>query len=271
MRGLSLSIAFFLFSSLTLLSTAYAQDWSFAIGPGVTQYFGDVNEQQLGGNRWALNAEAWYRLTDNLQIKSGFTFYQLSAQDVDTTRLRSFQANNFEFYSSAMYSFKRGFFTPFAYLGLGATTSNPQGDSRLGYFNLKNVEPEAERVPGLVGMVPFGVGLDYEITPVLSIVFDLALRYAFTDRLDAVSREIIIVDDLSPLARDYHSALSDDIARAINEEETLRGGSTANDDLYGMFTVKVKFTPTTSLFGCVDPYKYSRPDRRRKKRNFKPL
>ncbi len=269
MRKLVLSAVIFLLGSL--ISVSYAQDWSFAIGPGVTQYLGDVNDQNLGGNRWAINVEGWYRLTDNVHIKSGMSLYQLYAQDADPVRLRSFQSNNFEFYSSAMYSFKQGFFTPFAYAGLGATTSNPQGDSRLGYFNLKDVEPEAERVPGLIGMIPFGVGVDYEITPVLSLVVDFAMRYTFSDRLDAMRKEIIIVDDLSPLAREYYAALSEEQARAINEEPSLRGGSSADNDLYGMLTVKVRFTPTSSLFGCVDPYKYSRPTRKRKRKNYNPL
>ncbi|MEM6844373.1 MAG: hypothetical protein AAF632_19295 [Bacteroidota bacterium] len=269
MRGLSALALVFLLCILT--SASYAQDWSFALGPGVTQYLGDVNEQRLGGNRWALNAEGWYRLTDNVQIKSGVSLYQLYAEDADAERQRSFRANNFEFYSTAMYSFKRGFFTPFVYAGLGATTSNPQGDSRLGYFNLKDVEPEAENVPGLIGMIPFGVGLDYEITPVLSLVVDLALRYTLSDRLDAMRREIIVVDELSPLAREYYTAISEEQARAINEDPSLPGGSTANDDLYGMLTVKVRFTPTSSLFGCVDPYKYSRPARKRKRKNYNPL
>nr|WKN34230.1 hypothetical protein K4G66_17775 [Tunicatimonas sp. TK19036] len=260
-----------LFTSFIVPQLGQAQDWSFAIGPGVTQYLGDVNEQQLGGNRWALNAEAWYRLTDNIQIKSGISFYQLQAQDADTTRLRSFQANNFEFYSTGMYSFKQGYFTPFLYLGIGATTSTPRGDTQLGYYNLRDVEPEAERVPGLVGIIPFGAGLEYEITPVLSVVFDLALRYALTDQLDAMSKEIIVVDALSPLAREYYTALSDERARVINEEETIRGGDSMNEDVYGMFSVKIKFTPTNSIFGCIDPYKYSRPNYKRKRRNFDPI
>jgi hypothetical protein len=33
----------------------------------------------------------------------------------------------------------------------------------------------------------------------------------------------------------------------------------------------LKFTPSTSILGCIDPYKYSRPDRRRKRRNFDPI
>lgn len=270
MRRLSVCIMAFI-GSFALPQLGVSQDWSFAIGPGVTQYLGDVNEQQLGGNRWALNAEAWYRLTDNIQIKSGISFYQLHAQDADTARLRSFHANNFEFYTSGLYSFKQGYFTPFAYLGIGATTSNPQGDSRLGYFNLREVEPEANRVPGIVAMIPFGAGVEYEITPVLSVVFDLALRYALTDQLDAMSKEIIVVNDLSPLAREYYAALSDETERAINEDESIRGGNSFNEDFYGMFSVKIKFTPTTSLFGCIDPYKYSRPSRKRKRRNFDPI
>jgi len=269
MRGLFLSAAIVLISGLA--SIAYAQDWSFAAGPGITQYIGDVNHQQLGDNRWAINVEGWYRLTDHVHIKSGVSLYQLSAQDVDATRQRSFQTNNFEFYSSAMYSFKQGFFTPFAYAGLGATTSNPQGDSRLGYYDLRDVEPEAERVPGLIGMIPLGVGVDYEITPVLSLVIDLALRYTFSDRLDAMRQETIVVNDLSPLAREYYAALSEEQARAINEETSLQGGRSADNDLYGMLTVKVRFTPTASLFGCVDPYKYSRPTRKRKRKNYNPL
>lgn len=273
MRVSPLLILVGLATSILLPRWGHAQDWSFAVGPGITQYLGDVNDQKVGGNRWAINAEAWYRLSDNFQIKSGLSFYQLAATDVDTTRRRSFQANNFEFYTSGMYAFKRGYFTPFAYLGVGATTSNPRGDSQLGYFTLREVEPEAEPVPGLVGIIPFGAGLEYEITPVLSVVFDLALRYTFTDQLDAVSKEIIRVDQLSPLAREYYSALSDEMARAVNEDQTLRGGNSLESDFYGMFSVKIKFTPSASLFGCIEPYKYSRPSRKRNRnrKNFNPI
>ncbi|WPP52352.1 outer membrane beta-barrel protein [Catalinimonas niigatensis] len=252
-------------------SPSQAQDWSFAVGPGISSYIGDVSEQKLSNPGFTLNAEAWYYLNDNFQLKSGLSFYNLRGNDTDTTRLRSFRANNIEVYTSAMYYFKRGVFTPFAYLGIGFTTNNPMGQSPIGEWDLKNIEPEGEKVPGLVGIVPFGVGLEYEITPVLSLVADLSLRYALSDQLDAVSREIIQVDQLSAEAVEYHQTLSTYIARQVNEEPTIRGGSSSDNDMYGMFTLKVKFTPSTSILGCIDPYKYSRPDRRRKRRNFDPI
>ncbi len=269
----------FVFSSLFLLISAFmshsvvAQDWSFAIGPGITQYAGDVNQKQIGQLRWALNAEAWYRLTDNVQIKSGISLYQIGAQDADTSRLRSFKASNFELYTSGMYSFKKGFFTPFVHAGIGATTNNPMGDSRLGYWDLREVQPEGENVPGMVGFIPFGIGLEYEFTPVLSLVFDLALRYTLTDQLDAVSKQEVVVDELSPLALDYYQALSDGMARRVVEDETLLRGAANTNDIYSIFSVKIKFTPSTSLFGCIDPYKYSRPNNKRykKKKTISPI
>jgi len=253
-------------------SPLQAQDWSFAVGPGLTSFIGDASDQKLSTPRFALNAEAWYYLNDNFQLKSGLSFYRLSAEDADTTRLRSFNANNFEVYTSLMYYFRRGVFTPFAYVGIGFTTSNPMGESRIGEWDLRDIEPEGEEVPGLVGMVPLGVGLEYEITPVLSVVADLSMRYAFSDQMDAISREVILVDNLSPQAVEYHESLSDYIARQVNEEASLQGGSSSEGDIYTMFSIKVKFTPSASIFGCIDPYKYSRPDRRRRKnRNFDPI
>lgn len=256
---------------LSTFLPAQAQDWSFAVGPGISSYIGDVSEQKLSNPGFTLNAEAWYYLNDNFQLKSGLSFYNLRGNDADTTRLRSFRANNIEVYTSAMYYFKRGVFTPFAYLGIGFTTNNPMGQSPIGEWDLKNIEPEGENVPGLVGIVPFGVGVEYEITPVLSLVADLSLRYALNDQLDAVSKEIIQVDELSGEAVEYHQSLSTYIARQVNEEPTIRGGSTTDNDMYGMFTVKVKFTPSASIFGCIDPYKYARPNRKRKRRNFDPI
>lgn len=265
--------AFFFFLLFFVSQKVSAQDWSFAIGPGITAYTGDVNQQKIGEIGWALNGEAWYRLTDNIQIKSGMSFYRIGSQDADTARLRSFKATNFEFYTSGMYYFKRGYFTPFAYAGIGATTNNPMGDSRLGYWNLKEVQPEGEAIPGLVGFIPFGFGLEYEITPVLALVFDLSLRYTFTDQLDAVSKPEVAVDELSPMAIEYHESLSEGIARRVDESEALMGGSPNANDMYSMFAVKVKFTPTNSLFGCIDPYKYARPKKRhnRRKNNFDPI
>ncbi len=257
--------------SLFIYLPSQAQDWSFAVGPGISSYIGDVTQQKLGKPGFTLNAEAWYYLNDNFQLKSGLSFYNISGSDADTTRMRSFRASNIEVYTSAMYYFKRGYFTPFAYLGIGFTTNNPMGESRIGDWDLKDTQPEGENVPGLVGIVPFGMGLEYEITPVLSVVADLSLRYALNDRLDAVSRDVIQVDQLSAEAIEYHESLSDYVARQVNEQPTLRGGISSDNDMYGMFTLKVKFTPTASIFGCIDPYKYSRPDRRRKHKNYEPL
>ncbi len=256
------------FSALTPLK---AQDWSFGVGPGFTSFLGDASQQRLSTSGFALNAEAWYYLNDNFQIKSGVSFYRIRATDSDTLRLRSFEASNFEIYSTLLYYFPQGFVKPFAYAGLGITTNNPMGLSRLGEWALHDVQPEATDVPGVVGIVPLGFGVEYEITPVLSVVADLSVRYALSDQVDAISKEIIQTDDLSPLAVDYYESLSEGVGRRVREETTIRGGSTAENDIYGMFSLNIKFTPTNSIFGCIDPYKYSRPDRKRRRRTFDPI
>ena len=262
--------SYLLFTVLGLFAhPSLAQHWSFAAGPGLTQYIGDVNEDPIGSNRRAFNVEGWYPLTDNFQLKSGFSVYGLRAQDTDASRMRSFRTTNVEVYSSAMYYFRQGYFTPFAYVGLGATTSRPQGESPLGNWDLRDVRPEGQKVPGLLAMVPFGVGLEYEISPVLSVVADAAARYVLSDQLDAVSQGWVASSELSPLALDYHKSLSADVARQITEAGAIAGGDPTDRDWYGIFSIKLKFTLTT---GCLNPYKYSRPEgRRRTKRNYEPM
>ena len=261
----------FVFCSFMFTSSLQAQDWSFAVGPGVTTFIGDASEQRLSRPGFALNAEAWYYLNDNFRIKSGLSFYNIRANDPDSTRLRDFDASNIEVYTSLMYYFPVGLLKPFAYAGIGFTTNNPMGPSRIGEWDLRTIEPEATAVPGLVGIVPMGLGLEYEITPVLSLVADLSVRYAFSDQLDAIGREIIRTEDLGAQAVEYYEALSDNVGRAAREQETIRGGSSSQNDMYGMFSLKVKFTPTASIFGCIDPYKYQRPARKRKRRSFDPI
>lgn len=249
--------------------SSFAQGWTFAVGPGLTQYVGDLNHGNVRNNRAALNAEGWYSLTDKVHLKSGFSVYGLRSQDTDVTRMRSFRTTNVEFYSSALYYFRRGYLTPFAYLGLGATSSRPRGESPLGNWDLRDVQPEGQKVPGLLAMVPFGVGLEYEITPVLSVVVDAAARYVLGDQLDGVSRNVVASRELSPLAIDYHESLSDNVARRLSEEGSILGGNSTNNDWYGIFSVKLKFALTS---GCVNPYKYSRPiHSQRSKKNFEPI
>lgn len=251
------------------ISPAHAQQrLSWAVGPGLTQYGGDVNEGQIGGHRAALNVEGWYPLTDRWQLKSGFSVYGLRGRDVDPTRARSFRSRNVELYSSALYYFRRGLLTPFAYAGLGLTTSRPRGESQLGMWDLRDVQPEGRRVPGLLAMIPFGVGLEYEINPMLSVVVDAAARYVLSDQLDAVSQETVAQEALSPLAIDYYQSLSDPVVRRLAENEPLTGGNSATNDWYGILSIKIKFTPWT---GCLNPHRYSRPQgRQRGKRNYRP-
>ena len=262
------TVLLFVVSALFAQSPS-AEGWSFAAGPGLTQYVGDVNEGQVGDNRMAFNLEGWYPLTDQLQLKSGLSVYGLRARDTNAARMRSFRTTNVELYSSVLYYFRQGYLTPFVHLGLGATSSRPRGESPLGRWDLRDVRPEAQTVPGLLAMIPFGVGLEYRITPVLSVVVDAAARYVLSDQLDAMSQTAVASEALSPLALEYHASLSDNVARRITEAGAIAGGNPATNDWYGIFSVKLKFTPTA---GCLNPYRYARPDgRRRSRRNFEPV
>ncbi len=252
-----------------IVSPAHAQkNLSWAVGPGLTQYVGDMNEGQWGGHRAALNVEGWYPLADRWQLKSGVSVYGLRGIDTNPNRTRSFRARNVELYSSALYYFRRGLLTPFAYAGLGITTSRPRGESQLGLWDLRDVEPEGRRVPGLLAMIPFGLGLEYEINPMLSVVLDAAARYVLSDQLDAVSQETVAQEALSPLAIDYYRSLSGPVTRRLAENEPLTGGNSATNDWYGILSIKIKFTPWT---GCLNPSRYARPQgRQRGKRNYQP-
>ena len=268
-RTTALTFSFLFITFGLFAQSSSVQGWSFALGPGLTQYVGDLNPGQVGNNRAAFNLEGWYPLADQLQLKSGFSVYGLRARDAEANRMRSFRTTNVELYSSVLYYFRRGYLTPFAHAGVGITSSNPRGESPLGRWDLRDVQPEGQRVPGWLAMAPFGVGLEYQLTPVLSVVVDAAARYVLSDQLDAVSQTTVARDDLSPLALEYHESLSNDVARRLTEEGAIAGGNPTTNDWYGIFSVKLKFTPTA---GCINPYKYARPEgRRRARRNFEPI
>jgi len=205
--------AVFLLFILFPISRLSAQDffsWQYndryftlSAGTGHTRYFGELNNGkgfQKGLSNASIGIEG--RLLSKWSARAEFAYYNVSGSDSyadDSTYNRqrnlSFKTNNFEGYLGAVYYFKpynkiyhkRRKFEPYAHLGAGITSVNPQAEINGGWEKLRPLATEGETYKGRALIVPFGVGVKARISSFINLVGELGYRYTFTDRLDDVS------------------------------------------------------------------------------------
>lgn len=172
-------------------------------GTGHTLYLGELNNGkgfQQGLSNVNLGVEC--RLLSRWSARIEFAYYNISGSDSyadDSTfnrqRNLSFRSNNFEGQLGALYYFKpynkiyhkRRKFEPYAHLGVGLTTVNPQAELNGTWEDLRPLATEGVNYKGRALVIPFGLGVKARINEFINLVGEAGYRYAFTDRLDDVS------------------------------------------------------------------------------------
>ena len=233
------AIVLFLLSTSTNL---FAQ-FSAAIGPGTASYSGDVSGEKFRDIKPALNLELWYQFNRNLYLKTGTSIYQIGASDIFEDRNRDFKSTNFELYTSLMLGGDPSWrLMPFGYAGIGLTTNSTQyimnSDQGEVFLDAKDLQTEAEDIPGATLIFPMGIGLKYKLNDRFSIVADGGLRFTNSDLIDGVSTRSIDVSTLSAEAINYFETIRPD---GINGAETIGNGNPDKNDVYGMFSLKLLF------------------------------
>jgi len=279
--------AIFLFLVILPLGKLLAQDFfswqyndryfTFTSGTGHTRYFGELNNGK-GFQKGLSNANVGVecRLLTKWSARMEFGYYNISGSDSyadDSTYNRqrnlSFKSNNFEGQLGAVYYFKpynkiyykRRKFEPYAHLGVGLTTINPQAEINGGWEKLRPLQTEGESYKGRTLIVPFGVGVKAKISTFINLVGELGYRYTFTDRLDDVSGKYG-----TTFASSLAQSLSNrkDEVGVINEAayETMipgaRRGEQGNDS-YLMLQWKLEFYLPSNIFNTGGKNWFSKP------------
>ncbi|MEM7552449.1 MAG: DUF6089 family protein [Bacteroidota bacterium] len=221
-------------------------------GVGVSSYFGDLNNSNdLLDTRINFTLGLGYYFDSRFGVRSEVTFFQLEGDDSEADdpgrrqRNLSFQSNNIEFNVVGIaHLFNRPTkyavsspINPYAFAGIGVTYFNPTAELDGERISLPDLMTEGVSYSQLTFIIPFGIGVKYHVTPMLSLAVEGGARIAFTDYLDDVSTTYPGAEFFSdPIA----AALSDRTINGPAGPGDIRGNPD-NDDFYGLLSLKVVY------------------------------
>ncbi|MEQ1552812.1 MAG: DUF6089 family protein [Ferruginibacter sp.] len=182
----------------------------FGVTIGGAHYFGDLNNR-AAFNRPRIAAGAFFRKQYGNYVSARVSahFAQLGYSDIysksEFQRLRnlSFNTNIYEIALQGDFNFFKYQpenpalnFTPYVTIGIGAMNFDPYAYLDGQKYFLRQLGTEGQ-TSGYLGrkpystttmVIPFGVGIKYNLTEKINISFEVAHRFTFTDYLDDVSK-----------------------------------------------------------------------------------
>ncbi|EKB50594.1 DUF6089 family protein [Cecembia lonarensis] len=171
-----------------------AQSYELGGGLGVATYSGDLVRRLDQGNVGIQGTLFGRRNFDNVwSLRGGLSFARLSAADsisqIDLPSIRrdaSFQGSLFELSAVMEYHFIDFLhphsvykYSPYGFFGLGYSYFTATGQS---YF----ADPEAGRYNVGTPVIPFGIGVKYQLSEKWLLSAEMGFRATFTDLLDKV-------------------------------------------------------------------------------------
>ncbi len=143
-------------------------------------------------------------------------------------------------------------FTPFIYAGIGITAYAPHAVYNGRTYGLRQLKTEGQAAPYGTStvVIPYGVGIKYNIYGKFNVGADIGYRYTFTDYLDDVSGNYA---DKNKLASSYAKALSDRSGEKtgvyIGTAGTQRGDFKPRDTYFLLnFTISYTFVTQRCYF-----------------------
>lgn len=205
-------------------SSCFSQKWEIGVGAGVSYYVGDLNP--TGHFKYPHPAGTIFVkriITNRWSVRAGFTYLGVYANDADGdwgyqhVRNLNFRSNIFELHVAAELNFfpfginqyshteKIRTWTPYLMAGLGAyyydpyTVSNgsetflqPLGTEGQGTDSYEDRNLYSKFMP----VMPFGMGVKFNINNKLTIAAEYSMRLTFNDYLDDVSMDYAINNEI---------------------------------------------------------------------------
>lgn len=239
-------LAFVVFTLLITISSGWSQKgWEAGGWVGLSQYFGDLNNQiAINEPGFAFGVLGKRNFNDRLSLRGSLSFARIAADDVNSNnnfernRNLSFRSRLFEVGSAVEFNFfpfihgHREFgYTPYMVAGFSVFSFAPKADLNGQEFDLRELGTEGQLQTGTYGIASgalmLGLGWKMSMSEEWSVNIELGYRRTFTDYLDDVST---VYPSLEFLPTEEARALSDrSLVEGIGVPGRQRGDSTGND------------------------------------------
>jgi hypothetical protein len=170
---------------------------------GASYYLGDLNPR--GHFKFSSPAAGiFFRYSTNYRFswRFGFNYGLVSADDKASKefdqkeRNLNFRSRIYEFEARSEFNFveyrigsEKHYFSMFIFGGIGGFYMNPQANIGNGYVNLQGqkTEGQSSSYSKVQLCIPFGVGIKWNVHPIVGLGIEWGPRKLFTDYLDDVS------------------------------------------------------------------------------------
>lgn len=222
-------------------------------GTGTAAYFGElVNPKSIGKIRYNLVVGSELFLTPRITVRGEAVWFRVAgsdkgANDDRVERNLSFFSNcqelsvggAFYFLPESKAFYQRKLFNVYAYASIGMLHFNPKAEYQGKNYALQPLQTENEHYSRFGLVVPYGLGIRVQATPLINIMVEGGYRTTFTDHLDDISRHryvdpTLLKSDLSRALADRRRERDPDYPVTLG----VRGNPKQND---GYFLMNVKF------------------------------
>jgi len=266
----------------------YAQKSEVGVFGGVSFYLGELNRSKLFfqpkpafGLVYRLNLNDHWSLKGNALYGNIQGYDSLSDDKEQRVRNLSFKSVVFEVAAELELNFLRFEagdmstpFSPYIFGGVGIYKFNPKAEIPTGTYEVSpgnfldikggtyalqplgtegqgtTAYPDRKKYALTQASIPFGVGLKFNISPLVGLSMEWGMRYTFTDYLDDVSSTyadpLVLAAEYGPVSAALSDRSIQDPNDPVNNVDTQRGNST-NNDWYSfagiMLTFRIKNRP----------------------------
>jgi len=240
---------FVLFALLFIFSYhVQAQTWEVGGSVGGAGYIGDLNPDnpvKISGASAGLYVKR--NFDGYFSAKLNFSYARFGATD-STSSSQQFRDRNLSFTDGVMelavigeFNFLKYIpdagpnkFTPFIYAGVGITAYDPRTVYNGSAGSLRQLKTEGQKTQygDNTMVIPYGIGIKYNIGGKFSLAADMGYRYTFTDYLDDVSGMYADKSKLTGVARALSDRSGEKTGIYIGSAGTQRGDLKPRDSYF---------------------------------------
>ncbi len=276
----SKAILFLFVISFCFYGKSLAQGIEFGVLLGASNYYGDLNGQQVMPSQThpAIGVLGRYDLAERWTVKGYFGYGRISGADslskntADKQRNLSFFSDFYEVSAHIEFNLVRntiGYngrnsFIPYLYAGIGIFNFNPKATLNGVVYELQPLGTEGQNTTEYNDRVkysltdvciPMGIGIKKKIGKNFSVGLDVGVRYTFTNYLDDVGGTYANVRVIERASGKIAAALSDRSIEVnpagptpmFSEGNRRSQKKVAMNDMYliGGISIAYRFTPIT--------------------------
>jgi opacity protein-like surface antigen len=207
-----LALALLMLPFLSFAQTS--SKWEFGLTAGAFVYQGDLTPSPVGSYRTpgiSLGVFGSYLLTRSISLRTNIFAGRLNGNDAAYNHPEWRQQRNFNFsaplvqvselvvwnYRGSRANVEGNRLSPYVFAGVGlawVSISRDWSKFNREYFSTESTvlnglaEDTAHSLPGIIPALPVGIGIQYALSPGISLMAESSFHYGFTDYLDGFSK-----------------------------------------------------------------------------------